>query len=181
MSDPAGRPAHEEFRRRDLVLSLSARAAKAAEGLGSVRIMHVCGTHERAINRFAVRGLLPPNVNVIAGPGCPVCICPLSDIAAAREIAKRPGVVLATFGDMLAVPTPQGSLLDARAEGADIRIVYSAADALELARSLPGREVVFFSVGFETTAAPTAAIVASLALRPQPNFSLVVSNRVVPE
>ena len=143
--------------------------------------MHVCGTHERSINRFGIRGLIPPEVKVIAGPGCPVCVCPVSDIAAAREIAKRPSVILATFGDMLTVPAPGGSLQSARSEGADVRIVYSAADALELARSESGREVVFFSVGFETTVAPTAAILATLRERPQPNFSVIVSNRVVPE
>ena len=181
MAEPTRSPAHEEFRRRDLVLSLSERIAEKAEGLGPLRIMHVCGTHERSINRFGIRGLLPGCVKVIAGPGCPVCVCPVSDIAAARKIAKVPSVILATFGDMLTVPAPDGSLQSARSEGADIRIVYSAADALELARSESGREVVFFSVGFETTVAPTAAIVASLAGRPQKNFSLIVSNRVVPE
>ena len=143
--------------------------------------MHVCGTHERALNRFGIRSLLPPELKVIAGPGCPVCICPVSDIAAAREIAARPNTVLATFGDMLNVPAPGGSLMDERARGADVRIVYSAADALALARSDPHKEVVFFSVGFETTAAPTAAVLASLVNAPQPNFSLIASNRVVPE
>jgi hydrogenase expression/formation protein HypD len=184
---------HEEFRRKDLVASLSARIAKEASaiadaaapgaqpGAGQLRIMHVCGTHERSLNRFGIRSFLPPSVKVIAGPGCPVCICPVSDIVAARAIAKLPGVILATFGDMLNVPTPEGSLLDARSEGGEVRIVYSAADALELARSMPDRQVVFFSVGFETTVAPTAAVVASLEARPQANFSLIASNRVVPE
>jgi hydrogenase expression/formation protein HypD len=181
MAEEGGSPAHEGFKRRDLVLSLADRVEAAAAGLGELRLMHVCGTHERSINRFGIRGLLPPSVRVIAGPGCPVCVCPVSDILAARELAKRPGVVLASFGDMLSVPTPEGSLQDARSEGAELRIVYSAADALALARQLPDREIVFFSVGFETTFAATAAILASLEARPQPNFSLLVSNRVVPE
>jgi hydrogenase expression/formation protein HypD len=143
--------------------------------------MHVCGTHERSVNRFGLRSLLPPKVRVVAGPGCPVCVCPLSDLLAARTLALRPLTILASFGDMLGVPMPGGSLLDARGEGADARVVYSASDALALARAEPGKEVVFFSVGFETTTATTAAVIASLARDAAPNFSLISSNRVVPE
>jgi hydrogenase expression/formation protein HypD len=142
--------------------------------------MHVCGTHERSVNRFGLRSLLPPTIRVVAGPGCPVCVCPLSDLLAARKIALRPGVIMTSFGDMLSVPMPGGSLLDARREGAELRVVYSASDALALARREPEKEVVFFSIGFETTTATTAAVVASLARDPQPNFSLISSNRVVP-
>jgi hydrogenase expression/formation protein HypD len=143
--------------------------------------MHVCGTHERSVHRFGLRDLLPPNVKIVAGPGCPVCVCPLSDLAAARELALRPGFILASFGDMLSVPGPEGSLAEARGLGAELRVVYSASDALLLARANPDKELVFFSIGFETTTAPTAAILAGLAASPQRNFSLVSSNRVVPE
>jgi hydrogenase expression/formation protein HypD len=174
-------PAHESFRRKDLIRALTAAIAREAEGLGPVRLMHVCGTHERSVNRFGLRSLLPPNVRIVAGPGCPVCVCPVSDLLAARELALRPGVILASFGDMLSVPMPGGTLLDARKEGAELRVVYSVSDALALARSEPEREIVFFSIGFETTAAPTAAVVASLRRSPVPNFSLVSSSRVVPE
>jgi hydrogenase expression/formation protein HypD len=174
-------PAHESFRRKDLALALADSIAREAEGLGPLRLMHVCGTHERSVNRFGLRSLLPPNVKIVAGPGCPVCVCPVSDLLAARKLALRPLTILASFGDMLGVPMPGGSLLDARGEGADVRMVYSASDALALARAEPDKEVVFFSIGFETTTATTAAVVASLAKDAAPNFSLISSNRVVPE
>ena len=174
-------PAHESFRGKDLTRALADSIAREAEGLGPLRLMHVCGTHERSVNRFGIRSLLPPNVKIVAGPGCPVCVCPVSDLLAARELALRHGVILASFGDMLAVPMPGGSLLDARREGADVRAVYSVLDVLALARDRPDREVVFFSIGFETTTAPTAAAVASLDRDALPNFSLISSNRVVPE
>jgi hydrogenase expression/formation protein HypD len=175
------RPAHESFRGKDLVKALADSIAREAEGLGTVRLMHVCGTHERSVNRFGLRSLLPPNVKIVAGPGCPVCVCPVSDLLAARELSRRHGTILTSFGDMLAVPMPGGSLMDSRGKGADIRLVYSAADALALARAEPNKEIVFFSIGFETTTATTAAVVACLAKHPQPNFSLISSNRVIPE
>ncbi len=174
-------PAHESFRRKEPALALVRAIAREAEGLGPLRIMHVCGTHERSVNRLGLRSLLPPNLRIVAGPGCPVCVCPVSDLLAARKLALRRGVVLAGFGDMLAVPMPGGSLMDARREGAELRLVYSASDALALAEAEPRKEVVFLSVGFETTTATTAAVLASLARRRVPNFSMISSNRVVPE
>jgi hydrogenase expression/formation protein HypD len=178
-------PAHESFRGKELLRALADSIAREAAPLGPVRLMHVCGTHERSVGRFGLRSILPPSVRVIAGPGCPVCVCPASDIRAARELALRPGTILASFGDMLAVPARGGSLLDARAEGADLRIVYSAADAVALARARADKEVVFLSVGFETTTATTAAVLASLRREAEagtapPNFSVISSNRVVP-
>ncbi|MGA2546119.1 MAG: hydrogenase formation protein HypD [Rectinemataceae bacterium] len=174
-------PAHESFRRKGLIASLASTIAAAARDMGPIRIMHVCGTHERSVNRFGLRDLLPKNLKIVAGPGCPVCVCPLSDLAAARKLALRSGVILATFGDMLNVPGADGSLMDARSLGAELRVVYSVGDALTLAKSNPDKEIVFFSIGFETTTAPTAAVVADLEERPVPNFSLISSNRVVPE
>jgi hydrogenase expression/formation protein HypD len=174
-------PAHEAFRRKDLIGNLAASIAKEAEGLGPVRLMHVCGTHERSVNRYGLRSLLPPNVKIVAGPGCPVCVCPLSELLAARALALRPATILASFGDMLSVPMPGGSLLGARREGAELRVVYSATDALALARAEPGKEIVFFSVGFETTAATSASLISSLGRLAVPNFSLLSSNRVVPK
>ena len=172
---------HESFRRRDLVEGLARSIARTAAKLGPVRIMHVCGSHERSVSRFGLRDLLPAGLRIVAGPGCPVCVCPLSDLAAARAAALKPGFILASYGDMLTVPGPEGSLADARALGAELRVVYSATDAVLLARANPGREVVFFSIGFETTTAPAAAILADLELHPQPNFSLISSNRLIPE
>lgn len=170
----------ERLRDGSLIRSLAAAIGREAAGLGRVRLMHVCGTHERSVNRFGLRQMMPPNVEIVAGPGCPVCVCPLSELRAARELALRPGLILASFGDMLAVPAPWGSLLDARAEGAGLRLVYSASEALALARANPGEEVVFFSIGFETTAATTAAALASLREAPSPNFSLLSSGRLIP-
>jgi hydrogenase expression/formation protein HypD len=177
---------HEAFSGKDLIRALAASIEREAGGLGPTRIMHVCGTHERSVSRYGLRSLLPHNVRIVAGPGCPVCVCPVSDLLAARALATRArslgaGIVLASFGDMLSVPMPGGSLLDARREGAELRVVYSAADALALARSDRGQEVVFFSVGFETTTAPTAALLASLARSPAPSFSILAANRLVPE
>jgi hydrogenase expression/formation protein HypD len=182
---PSAPGALEAFRGKELLRGLADSIAREAAALGPLRLMHVCGTHERSIGRFGLRPLLPPNVRVIAGPGCPVCVCPASDIAAARDISLKKGVVLASFGDMLATPAPGGSLLDARARGAELRVVYSAADAVALARERPDSEVVFFSVGFETTTATTAAVLASLAREAAEgaapaNFSMLSSNRAVP-
>ena len=143
----------------------------------AVRIMHVCGTHENSIARFGLRELMPDHVKVIAGPGCPVCVCPVQDIELATKLALERGVILATFGDMVRVPTPGGSLLDVKAKGGDVRVVYSPFDAVHLAEKNPTKEVVFFSVGFETTACG----VASMILQGVPeNLSLLVSHRLIP-
>ena len=141
-----------------------------------VKLMHVCGTHENAIGRYGLRDLLPPWLTVIAGPGCPVCVCPASDIQMAVDIALDKGVCVTTFGDMFRVPA-RISLSEAKGRGGDVRIVFSVMDALDLARKNPGLQVVFFAVGFETTAVTTAA--AALTDTPD-NFSLLVSHRLVP-
>ena len=158
------------LRDRRAVRALIADLA-AEVGDDSFRIMHVCGSHEHTVTRFGLRALLPRSLELIAGPGCPVCVCGTSDIREAIDIAKS-GAVLATFGDMMRDRTPYGSLQDAKQEGADVRVVYSPLDAVKLAAELPDRDVVFFGVGFETTAAP----VASLFARELPkNFSLLAS------
>jgi hydrogenase expression/formation protein HypD len=141
-----------------------------------VKLMHVCGTHENAIAKYGLRDLMPSWLTVIAGPGCPVCICPASDIQMAVDLALEHDVCVTTFGDMFRVPARM-SLADAKSEGGEIRIVFSVMDAIELARSRPDRQVVFFAVGFETTAVTTAA--AALTDTPE-NFSLLVSHRLVP-
>lgn len=138
--------------------------------------MHVCGTHENAIARAGLRSLLPPSVRVIAGPGCPVCVCPPEEIDFAARLALEAGVVVATFGDMVRVPG-RISLAQARARGGDVRVVASAAAAVEIARAEPAREVVMFAVGFETTACTTAA---ALLADPPPNFSVLSSHRWIP-
>ena len=120
------------------------------------RIMEVCGGHTHAIFKFGLDRLLPENVEFIHGPGCPVCVLPMGRIDACIDIAERPGVIFCTFGDALRVPGKNGSLLQAKARGADVRIVYSPRDALKLAEQHPQREVVFFGLGFETTMPATA-------------------------
>lgn len=148
------------YRDRESVAKLSAALSEAAHGLGDIRIMHVCGTHEHEIRRFGIRQLLPQNIRIIAGPGCPVCITPASAIATARALAlHESSPIVCTYGDMVKVPVKDGSLLDTRGNGGDVRIVYGIREAVELARSDTDRQVVFFSVGFETTAAPVAAVV----------------------
>ncbi|MHA1945768.1 MAG: hydrogenase formation protein HypD [Candidatus Hodarchaeales archaeon] len=142
-----------------------------------IKICHVCGTHEFTISHWGIRSLLPKNVEVIAGPGCPVCVCPNEDIEQAIWLAKN-GYTLATFGDMTRVPSNQGSLLTARAEGASIQIVYSFLDVIKLARSNPSKKVVFFAIGFETTA-PIVAIELLNENIPS-NLSILSSHRLVP-
>lgn len=142
-----------------------------------IKIMHVCGTHENAISKAGLRGLLPETVEVIAGPGCPVCVCPDADINLAIEIAIKHKAVLATFGDMMRVPSTNGSLQDAKANGADVRAVYSPFDALKIAKDNPEKEVVFFAVGFETTACGVAALIQKGL--PE-NLSILTSHRLIP-
>jgi hydrogenase expression/formation protein HypD len=142
----------------------------------TVKICHVCGTHEWTISHFGIRSLLPQNIEVIAGPGCPVCILPASEVDAAIELAKK-GVVVVCFGDVLRVPGSHGSLLDAKADGADVRIVYSTSDAVKMAQNEPQRDFVFFAVGFETTAPSTAIEVGQ---KPVGNLSFLIAHRVVP-
>jgi len=139
------------------------------------KIVHVCGTHEMAITRNGLRRFLPETVDLLEGPGCPVCVTPARDIDTAIEIA-RAGAVLCTFGDMIRVPGSELSLDEARSEGCDIRTVLSAADAVDIARETDG-EVVFFAVGFETTTPMTAVILLD---NPPPNLSILLSHKLIP-
>lgn len=143
-------------------------------------IMEVCGGQTHAILRYGIDRLLPDGVRLVHGPGCPVCVTPASFIDKAIEIARRPEVILCSFGDMLRVPGSGGDLLAAKARGADVRPVYAPADAVALARATPGRQVVFLAVGFETTA-PAIAMAALLARHEGlANFSLLVAHVRVP-
>jgi len=166
----------DAFARRDEVQRLAAAIAVLAPPDRQLKLMHVCGSHEHALSVWGLRALLPPSVELIAGPGCPVCVCPEHEIREALALAEQ-GTLLATYGDMLRVPTRAGSLADAAARGAAVRLVYSPLDAVKLARQHPDRQVVFFAVGFETTAAPTAALVeAGLP----PNLSVLTAHRLTP-
>ncbi len=158
------------------------RLAAAIAGLVTRpwNIMEVCGGQTHAIVRYGLDQLLPPGINLIHGPGCPVCVTPVDYVDKAIAIAAQPGTMLCSFGDMLRVPGSGGDLLAAKARGADVRIVYSPLDAVALARRHPNREVVFFAVGFETTA-PANAMAAYQAKREGlRNFSLLASHVLVP-
>ncbi|HAF70737.1 MAG: Hydrogenase expression/formation protein (Maturation factor) [Acetothermia bacterium 64_32] len=141
-----------------------------------VKIVHVCGTHEITISQHGLRSLLPENVEVLEGPGCPVCVTSTADLDCALKIVEK-GAILCSFGDMMRVPGSELSLAEAKAQGADVRMVLSAADAVEVARKNPTRKVVFFAVGFETTAPGTAAVLLD---SPPPNFSVLVSHKLIP-
>ena len=143
-------------------------------------LMEVCGGQTHAIVKFGLDELLPPSVRLIHGPGCPVCVTPVEIIDKALEIAARPEVIFCSFGDMLRVPGSTVDLLAIKAGGGDVRIVYSPMDAVKLAEQNPRREVVFFGVGFETTAPATAMAVYQAARKGLRNFSLLVSHVLVP-
>jgi hydrogenase expression/formation protein HypD len=144
-----------------------------------VRIMEVCGTHTVAVFRSGIRSMLPGSLRLISGPGCPVCVTAQRDIDAAIELASRPRVIIATYGDMVRVPGSLGSLERRRAEGADVRVVASANTALRIAERNKDRDVVFLGVGFETTAPATAAVVLAAARQGVENFSALVSHKLV--
>lgn len=143
--------------------------------------MEFCGGHTHAIARYGVTELLPKNVRMIHGPGCPVCVLPIGRIDQAIDLALQHRVILCTYGDTMRVPASNGlSLMKAKAKGADIRMVYSAADALQLAREHPEREVVFFAIGFETTTPPTAMVVRNAAKEGIQNFSVLCCHVLTP-
>lgn len=143
-------------------------------------IMEICGGQTHAIVKYGIDQLLPPSVNLIHGPGCPVCVTPIELIDHAIALASNPNIILASFGDMLRVPGSHSDLLGIKANGGDIRIVYSPLDALKLAQQYPQQEIVFFAVGFETTAPATAMAVHQAAQMGITNFSMLVSHVLVP-
>ena len=145
------------------------------------RLMEFCGGHTHAISRYGVLELLPPNVRMIHGPGCPVCVLPIGRVDLAIQLALQHDVILCTYGDTLRVPASDNlSLTKAKARGGDIRMVYSAADALQLARDHPERQVVFFAIGFETTTPPTALVIRDAAREGLKNFSVMCCHVLTP-
>ena len=146
----------DEYRSAEVARQLAGEIAALTEPGRTVKLMEVCGGHTHAIYKHGIEDLLPPELVLVHGPGCPVCVIPMGRVDDAIAIAERPEVTFTTFGDMMRVPGGRGSLLDAKARGADVRMVYSPLDALKIARENPGREVVFFAIGFETTAPSTA-------------------------
>ncbi len=168
----------DEYRNPEQVRQLAQRVRRIVTR--PWKIMEVCGGQTHSIVRFGLDELLPREVTLIHGPGCPVCVTPIEILDKAIAIASRPQVVFCSFGDMLRVPGSAKDLLTVKSEGADVRIVYSPMDALALARKHPDRQVVFFAVGFETTAPANAMAVAQAARLGVANFSVLVSHVLVP-
>ena len=164
-----------KFRDPELAKKVAGHIRKIAPSY-ETKFCHVCGTHEWTITHYGLRSLLPDTVDVIAGPGCPVCILPAAEIDEAIALALK-GVTVTTFGDLLRVPGSENSLQETKASGGDVRIVYSLRDAIQMAEKSPGKEFVFFAVGFETTAPSTAIEVLN---EPPENFSFLVSHRLIP-
>ncbi len=176
----------EGFRDKKLAQEIVRKIRKEAKDIGrTVKFMHVCGTHEDTVTRSGIRSLLPKNVKILSGPGCPVCITPVEDIVKMQETvreayAEGDKMIVTTFGDMYRIPTPRGSLADLRAEGYDIRVVYSIYDAYKFAKDNPDRTVVHFSPGFETTTAPTAGMLNVVAEEGPENFKIYSVHRLTP-
>lgn len=164
-----------KFRDARLAKGLVREIARLNTGR-KTRIVHVCGTHEDTISQHGLRSLLPDSLSLVAGPGCPVCVCAAEDVDMAIELARQ-GHIVTTFGDMIRVPSTSSSLARERTEGADVRIVYGANEAVEIARRNPDKEVVLVGVGFETTA-PTFAL--EVLRGPPENFSILTSLKVIP-
>ena len=168
----------DEYRDKELAHKLARELAEVTTKPWS--LMEVCGGQTHAIVKFGIDKLLPECVNLIHGPGCPVCVTPLELIDKALEIAARPEVIFCSFGDMLRVPGSENDLFTIKSRGGDVRIVYSPLDAVRLAAKNPDRQVVFFGVGFETTAPATAMAVWQAAQQKLENFTLLVSHVLVP-
>jgi hydrogenase expression/formation protein HypD len=163
----------DEYRDPDLARALSAKIAALAEPGRHYKLMEVCGGHTHAIYRFGVHDFLPETVELVHGPGCPVCVIPMGRVDDGLAIAERNSdVILTCFGDMMRVPGSNGSFLDGNARGADIRMVYSPLDALRIARENPDRQVIFYAIGFETTAPSTALTLVRAKREGITNFSV---------
>ncbi len=171
----------DEFRDRDLARGLAAAIAAAADPTRQYRLIEFCGGHTHAIFRYGIADLMPTNVRCIHGPGCPVCVLPMARIDHAIALATRHGVTLCTYADLMRVPAGERrTLLKAKAAGADIRMIYSTQDALRIARENPGRQVVFFAIGFETTTPPTAVAAKVAKAQGLNNFSIFCNHVLTP-
>lgn len=142
-----------------------------------IKLMHVCGTHEHTISKFGLRSLLHESLEIISGPGCPVCVCPAADIDKAIQLGRRDDTIITTFGDMIRVPATNISLAELKAEGSDIRIVYGPNDAVKIANENLDKEVIFFAIGFETT---VPLIGYEIKNDPPSNFSVICAHKLIP-
>ena len=171
----------DEYRDGDTARTVAAAIRREADSSRRYRLMEFCGGHTHTIFRYGIEDLLPPNVEMVHGPGCPVCVLPIGRLDMAIALARRDGVILASYGDMLRVPASRGqSLLKAKADGADVRMVYSSLDAVKLAAANPGRHVVFFAIGFETTTPPTALAIEAASQQRLRNFSVFCNHVLTP-
>lgn len=171
----------DEYRDGDLARRIAERIAAEADPAREHRFMEFCGGHTHAIARYGIAELLPPQVRMIHGPGCPVCVLPIGRIDQAIDLALNRGAIVCTYGDTMRVPASGGlSMIKAKARGADIRMVYSPADALTVARQNPDREVVFFAIGFETTTPPTALTLRRARAEGLDNFSVLACHVLTP-
>jgi hydrogenase expression/formation protein HypD len=171
----------EEFRQKELAQKLAKAISKEVDPSRQYRLMEFCGGHTHAIFRYGVQDLMPENVKFIHGPGCPVCVLPIGRIDNAIQLAVNHDVILCTYGDMLRVPASERkSLLKIKAEGADVRMVYSTQDALKITRENPEREVVFFAIGFETTTPPTAVAIKQAQVEGLKNFTVFCNHVLTP-
>ena len=161
----------DEFRNGNLARRMATEITNISKGQ-KFKFMEVCGGHTHTIFKHGIEDILPENIELIHGPGCPVCVLPMGRIDDAIAIAKTEGTIFTTFGDMMRVPGSQGSLLDVKAAGADVRFIYSPLDALKIARQNPKKEVVFFAIGFETTAPSTAVTLLQAKNEDIHNFSV---------
>jgi len=171
----------DEFRDKDIAHGLARAIRAEVDAQRPYRFMEFCGGHTHAISRYGLEDLLPRNVRMIHGPGCPVCVLPAGRVDMAIKLAERPEIILCVYGDLMRVPGSQGaSLLRAKARGADVRMVYSTIDAIRIAEENPGREVVFFAIGFETTTPPTAVMIRLAEKKRLENFSVFCNHVLTP-
>jgi hydrogenase expression/formation protein HypD len=170
-----------EFRQQDLAKQLSKAIAQTVDPKRHYRLMEFCGGHTHAIFRYGVQDLMPDNVEFIHGPGCPVCVLPIGRIDNAIQLAENRDVILCTYADLMRVPAgARNSLLKAKANGSDIRMIYSTQDALKIARENPEKQVVFFAIGFETTTPPTAVAIQQAQAEGLANFSVFCNHVLTP-
>jgi hydrogenase expression/formation protein HypD len=170
----------DEFRDRKIAETLAARIRERVDKRRRYTFMEVCGTHTMNIFKFGIRKMLPENIRLISGPGCPVCVTPNEFIDKAIELSKKRDTMIATFGDMMRVPGSRSSLQEERSGGRDVRVVYSTLDALEFARKNPRREVIFLGIGFETTAPTIASSITEAKRIGLENYSVLSGHKTMP-
>ena len=169
----------DEFRRRPQALGLLDKIREISTK--KANIMEICGTHTHSVSKYGIRDALPPNIRLISGPGCPVCVTAIGDINRVIELTRsEPDVIIATFGDMMRVPGSSSTLAEQRARGADIRVVYSPLNSIEMAAANPSKQVVLYAVGFETTSPTVAATIISAKKAGLKNLSVLALHKLTP-